>query len=91
MKFIFSITLIISFKLGVVTVMSAIPHFYRDGEKYPLREYLKKSMGLYILSLVVFLVVYFALICCENVRRSHPTNLICTGILTLSIGFVVFF
>nr|CAD2204058.1 unnamed protein product [Meloidogyne enterolobii] len=45
-------------------------------------------MGLYILSLVVFLVVYFALICCENVRRSHPTNLICTGILTLSIGFV---
>uniref|UniRef100_A0A915N6Y1 Uncharacterized protein n=3 Tax=Meloidogyne incognita group TaxID=654580 RepID=A0A915N6Y1_MELJA len=79
---------LVTIMLGVVTVMSAIPHFYRDGEKYPLREYLKKSMGLYILSLVVFLVVYFALICCENVRRSHPTNLICTGILTLSIGFV---
>ncbi|CAK5027539.1 unnamed protein product [Meloidogyne enterolobii] len=79
---------LVTIMLGVVTVMSAIPHFYRDGEKYPLREYLKKSMGLYILSLVVFLVVYFALICCENVRRSHPTNLICTGVLTLSIGFV---
>ncbi|CAK5082001.1 unnamed protein product [Meloidogyne enterolobii] len=71
--------------------MSAIPLFYRDGDKYPLRDYLKKSSGLYLLSLIVFLVVYFVIICCESARRTHPTNLISTGILTLSIGFLVFF
>ncbi|CAK5069782.1 unnamed protein product [Meloidogyne enterolobii] len=75
--------------ISVVTVMSAISLFYRDGEKYPLRDYLKKSSGLYFLSLLVFLVVYFAIICCESARRTHPTNLISTGILTHSIGFLV--
>jgi FtsH-binding integral membrane protein len=79
---------LVSIMLGVVTIMSAIPHIYRDGDKYPIRDYVKKNFALYFLSMVTFFVVYFALLCCENVRRSHPTNLICTGILTLSIGFV---
>ena len=70
--------------------MSAVPHIYRDGDRYPIRDYVKKNMALYFVSLITFMVVYFALICCESVRRTHPTNLICTGILTLSIGFVVF-
>ena len=70
--------------------MTAIPHLYM-GEKgdYPLREYIHTHIGFYYVSLVVFLVVYFVLLCCDGVRRSHPTNLVCTGILTLSIGFMV--
>jgi hypothetical protein len=26
--------------------------------------------------------------CCENVRRSFPANIICTGVLTLAIGYM---
>jgi hypothetical protein len=77
--------------------MSAIPHFYTEtimeaGQPkvtYPIREYIKTHMGLYILAMVVFFVVYLVLLCCDGVRRAHPTNLICTGILTLAIGFMV--
>ncbi|CAK5040253.1 unnamed protein product [Meloidogyne enterolobii] len=29
-----------------------------------------------------------SLICCESVRRSYPTNIICLAILTVSIGFL---
>lgn len=35
-----------------------------------------------------FMVVYIVLMCCENVRRSFPANLIMTGVLTLSIGYM---
>jgi hypothetical protein len=73
--------------------MSAVPHcyFHEEGDKkiYPLRNYIRQNMWLYFVSLITFLVVYFVLMCCDGVRRSHPTNLICTGILTVSIGFVV--
>lgn len=41
-----------------------------------------------ILFSVAFFVVYFMLICFENLRRNHPTNLILTAILTLAIGFM---
>jgi len=40
------------------------------------------------MSYVTFLVVYIALVCCEGVRRSFPSNLICTAILTLAIGYM---
>lgn len=87
---------IVSIMLGVVTIMSAIPHFYTEtimeaGQPkvtYPIRDYIKTHMGLYILAMVVFFVVYLVLLCCDGVRRAHPTNLICTGILTLAIGFM---
>lgn len=80
---------LVSIMLGVVTVMTAIPHLYRDEQgNFPIREYVKHNVWIYIISMVIFFVVYFVLLCCDNVRRSHPTNLICTGILTVSIGFM---
>jgi len=54
----------------------------------PTRLFIQRSLPLYLLSYGVFLVVYIALICCESVRRSFPSNIICTAILTLSIGYM---
>ncbi|PFX18983.1 Protein lifeguard 1 [Stylophora pistillata] len=39
--------------------------------------------------LVVFLVLYFVLICCEGVRRSYPANVIMLSIFTLSLSYLV--
>lgn len=79
---------LVALMLGVVTIMTAIPHFYHEGERYPLREYIKHNFWIYLCSMIVFFVVYFALLCCDSVRRAHPTNMICTGVLTLAIGFM---
>ena len=39
--------------------------------------------------LVVFFVVEIVLVCCESVRRKHPTNIILLGVFTLAMsGFV---
>lgn len=78
----------VALMLGVVTIMSAIPLFYHDGKNYAIREYIRNNMWIYLCSLVVFFVVYIALLCCDSVRRSYPTNLICTGVLTFAIGFM---
>jgi hypothetical protein len=39
---------------------------------------------------VTFLATYIMLMCCENIRRSHPGNLVRTGVLTLAIGYMVY-
>lgn len=86
------------FQLGVVTVMCAVPFFHP-----PLQAYARHNMGLYLVALITFIVVYFVLMCCDGVRRTFPTkfaflvfnnlifclfSLICTGVLTLAIGFI---
>uniref|UniRef100_A0A914HHK1 Uncharacterized protein n=1 Tax=Globodera rostochiensis TaxID=31243 RepID=A0A914HHK1_GLORO len=81
--FVRKVFFLVAVMLGVVTVMCALPYMHP-----PLMAFTKNNFGLYLGSLITFLVVYFALMCCDGVRRSFPTNLICTGILTLSIGFV---
>lgn len=78
----------VAIMLGVVTVMTAIPHFYTEGGKYPLRQYIQQNFWIYLLSMIAFFVVYFALLCCDGVRRTYPTNIICTGVLTVAIGFM---
>uniref|UniRef100_A0AC34RQE2 Uncharacterized protein n=1 Tax=Panagrolaimus sp. JU765 TaxID=591449 RepID=A0AC34RQE2_9BILA len=58
--------------LGVVAIMSAIPFFNHD-----LKKKVQDTPALYYASYGAFLVV-----------RHFPSNLICTGILTLSIGYM---
>lgn len=76
--------------LLVVTAMTAIPFIYD-----PMMNFLNVKHGnptalvLYLASYVIFLIVYIALICCESVRRRFPSNIICTGILTLAMGYMV--
>ncbi|KAI3416278.1 Pfam:UPF0005 [Globodera pallida] len=82
--FVHKVFFLVAAMLGVVTVMCALPYVHP-----PLMAFTKNNFGLYLGALSTFLVVYFALMCCcDGVRRRFPTNLICAGILTLSIGFV---
>jgi FtsH-binding integral membrane protein len=69
--------------LAVVAVMSAVPYLHP-----PTMTFVRGNLGLYYLGYITFLVVYIALMCCEGVRRSFPANIICTAILTLSIGYM---
>jgi len=74
---------LVTVMLAVVSIMTAIPWFHEGT-----MQFVRSSPGVYWLSYGTFLVVYIVLMCCENVRRSHPANLICTGILTLAIGYM---
>uniref|UniRef100_A0A914BX84 Uncharacterized protein n=1 Tax=Acrobeloides nanus TaxID=290746 RepID=A0A914BX84_9BILA len=73
----------VTIMLAVVAVMSVLPFIHTE-----LKSFVYQNFGLYYVSYVTFLVVYIALVCCENVRRSFPSNLICTAILTLAIGYM---
>lgn len=81
--FIRKVFMLVAIMLGVVTVMCAVPFLHHDTMRF-----VQTTPALYYVSYGVFLVVYIALICCESVRRSFPSNLIATGILTLSIGYM---
>lgn len=81
--FIRKVFILVALMLAVVAIMCAIPFLHQDTMRF-----VRQSPGLYYVSYGVFLVVYFSLMCCESVRRSSPGNLIATGILTLSIGYM---
>jgi len=81
--FIRKVFILVTIMLAVVAVMSAVP-FMNPG----IKSTVNSSPGLYYASYGTFLIVYIALMCCENVRRSFPANLICTAILTLAIGYM---
>uniref|UniRef100_A0AC34RQF8 Uncharacterized protein n=1 Tax=Panagrolaimus sp. JU765 TaxID=591449 RepID=A0AC34RQF8_9BILA len=81
--FIRKVLFLVTIMLGVVAIMSAIPFFNHD-----LKKKVQDTPALYYASYGAFLVVYFILICCPGISRHFPSNLICTGILTLSIGYM---
>jgi len=86
-KFVRKVFTMVAMMLGVVTLMTAFP-FLHQPTMSALRDPRGPGLFLYFASYIVFLIVYIALMCCEGVRRSHPTNLILTGVLTLAIGFM---
>jgi len=81
--FIRKVFILVTIMLAVVAVMSAVPFMSHE-----LKSTVQHNIGLYYASYGTFLIVYIALVCCENVRRSFPANLICTAILTLAIGYM---
>ena len=60
--------------------------FLEDRE---LTDYVKKNPYVLICSLVTYLVLSLALICCGELRRKHPHGLICLGLVTLSLSVLV--
>jgi hypothetical protein len=82
-RFVRKVFLMVTLMLSVVAIMTAIPFFHPAT-----MQFVRQTPSLYFLSYFTFLGVYIALMCCESVRRSFPTNLICTGILTLAIGYM---
>ncbi|KAI1723986.1 inhibitor of apoptosis-promoting bax1 domain-containing protein [Ditylenchus destructor] len=81
--FIRKVFFIVAIMLGVVAFMSAVPFMHE-----PTMMFVRHNPALYFMSYGTFLVVYIALMCCESVRRSFPSNIICTAILTLAIGYM---
>jgi FtsH-binding integral membrane protein len=69
--------------LSVVALMGAFPFFHK-----PTMQFVHGNLAIYLLGYIFFIVVYVALICCESVRRSFPTNIVCLAILTISIGLL---
>jgi len=47
------------------------------------------ALILYIVSYIVFIVTYFAIACCERVRKRSPGNIIAITIFTLSLSLLV--
>ncbi|KAI1716917.1 inhibitor of apoptosis-promoting bax1 domain-containing protein [Ditylenchus destructor] len=80
--FIRKVFFIVGIMLAIVVVMSAIPFIHQ-----PTLTFVHRHPAVYFLSYGTFLTVYIVLMCCENVRRSFPSNIICTGLLTLAIGY----
>ena len=81
--FVRKVFFMVTIMLAVVAAMSVFPFLHE-----PTQTFIKHSPALYFISFGTFLVVYIALMCCESVRRSFPANIICTAILTLSIGYM---
>jgi len=82
-RFVRKVFTLVILMLAVVGGMVALPILHQ-----PTKEFIRGNTPFSIASLVIFLVVYIVLICCESVRRHSPTNLICLGILTLAIGYM---
>ncbi|KAL7065431.1 hypothetical protein AAHC03_05673 [Spirometra sp. Aus1] len=54
----------------------------------PVRYWVQRNMWFYWLSYAVFIVTYFTLACCPNVRRRVPGNYIALAVFTLSFSYL---
>ncbi|XP_020611450.1 uncharacterized protein LOC110049940 [Orbicella faveolata] len=54
-----------------------------------VKGFAQNNLGLYISAYVVFIVLYFVLVCCEGVSRSYPSNFILLALFTLSLSYLV--
>ena len=75
---------ILALQMAVTVGMSAL-FMFQDSIRYKVQS----SMGAYISAYVIFLVLLIVLTCCSGIARSHPTNIILLGLLTLSMGYMV--
>jgi len=77
---------ILMIQLAITFGLIALFHFTPA-----VRDYVRSSQGqwLYWTSYVIFLVVYFALICSKRAARRFPLNMILLGVLTLSMGYMM--
>ncbi|CAB4019525.1 lifeguard 2-like, partial [Paramuricea clavata] len=74
---ILSIQLLVT--VGIICLFLFVPSFEKAG----------KNGLVYGLAYAIFFVLYFVLVCCDSVRRSHPTNLILLSIFTLALSYLV--
>ncbi|XP_059172602.1 protein lifeguard 2-like [Physella acuta] len=54
----------------------------------PIKKWVQNNMWFYICAYVLFLVLYFVLICCPSVRKNYPGNFICLGLFTLAFSYL---
>ncbi|CAG0892174.1 unnamed protein product [Cyprideis torosa] len=82
-RFVRKVYSILSVQLAVTVAMIAIAIFAPG-----VKEWLRRNIWCYYISYVIFLVTYITIVCCESVRRKHPTNLIVLAVFTLALGFM---
>ncbi|XP_052002772.1 protein lifeguard 1-like isoform X1 [Xyrauchen texanus] len=51
--------------------------------------FVQKNSWTYWVGYVIFIVPYFTIVCCGEIRRKHPWNLIALSILTLAISYMI--
>lgn len=54
-----------------------------------VKLFVQRNLSAYIAAYVSFFVIYMALVCCESLRRSYPTNLILLFVFTLVMSYMV--
>ncbi|CAK8672300.1 unnamed protein product [Clavelina lepadiformis] len=65
---------------GIVCVFTFIP---------AVGEFVRKYPGFYYAAFGVFFVLYIILVCCGNVRRKHPINIVLLIGFTLALSYMV--
>uniref|UniRef100_A0A8C1ZHC2 Glutamate receptor, ionotropic, N-methyl D-aspartate-associated protein 1b (glutamate binding) n=1 Tax=Cyprinus carpio TaxID=7962 RepID=A0A8C1ZHC2_CYPCA len=65
---------------GFVAVFTFEPH---------VKLFVMQNAWTYLAGYIVFLVPYLVILCCGEIRRKHPWNLICLSILTLAMSYMV--
>ncbi|XP_050034804.1 protein lifeguard 2-like isoform X1 [Dermacentor andersoni] len=65
---------------GVVALFVFEPH---------VKLFVQKNFEAYIAAYVLFIVLYIALVCCESLRRTYPTNMILLFVFTLVMSYMV--
>lgn len=53
-----------------------------------IKEWVHRNMWAYLVSYIVFFVLYITLMCCEGPRRNYPTNFVLLSIFTLSLSLM---
>ncbi|XP_078119508.1 protein lifeguard 1 [Sander vitreus] len=54
-----------------------------------IKEAVQANMGVYLSSVIIFLVVATALSCCKSFSRRHPWNIVGLVVVTLSLSYMV--
>ncbi|XP_035700279.1 protein lifeguard 2-like [Branchiostoma floridae] len=65
---------------GFVCIFKFVPEVHQFARENP---------GLYWAGYAVFIVTYFALVCCPTVRRKYPMNVIMLSLFTLAMSYMV--
>lgn len=86
MAFIRKVYAILFVQLAITTGFIAMFVFTES-----VNQWARQNSSMAIVAYVVFIVLYFVLVCCENVRRQHPTNLIILGLFTCALSYMVGF
>ena len=71
-----------------IIFMMCLIHNYRELKGRCVQQS-DAALILYIVGFVVFIVTYFAIACCERVRKKSPGNIIAITIFTLSLSVMV--
>ncbi|XP_076118906.1 protein lifeguard 3 [Alosa pseudoharengus] len=55
---------------------------------HPVRLFVVQNPGVYWASIVLYLVTYLVLVCCEGPRRRFPLNLVLLAVFTLAMSYM---